>query len=164
MAYKIIIFRFCPHLNVFSVSSQQYTQQYTDSIKWGTWKKKGFCWEGASNAGIIPPPPLPFRSLQIILHLNHFHPTLDSLSALLGCSAPWLADPCTLHQSAPLTYSWTLSIEERMLSEDRAAGRGQGIPSPLSLSASSPAVAASSTVTALPGGPSLVIPVRIGLL
>lgn len=90
----------------------------TDRIKWGMQKKKGFCWEGASNAGIIFFPP--FRSRQVILHLSHFHPTLDSFSALLGSSAPWLTDPCTLHQSAPLTQSWTPSIG------DNAKGR-QGI-------------------------------------
>lgn len=46
---------------------------HIDSIRWGTWTQKGFCWEGASSAGITFSPP--FRSTLVALNLSHSHPT-----------------------------------------------------------------------------------------
>lgn len=97
--------RFC----LTQISSwSRLNNPHIDSIRWGTRTKKGFCWEGASNAGITFFSP--FRSTLVTLDLSHSHPTPDPCSALLCCSVPWDADSCRLHQPASPVYSWTPSV------------------------------------------------------
>lgn len=102
---------------------------HTDSIKWGTWKKKGFYWQGASNAGIITPPPHHLGLYKLFSTWTTFIPPWFVLcpSWLLCALACW---PLHTTSVSPTNLQLDSVSRRENAKEDRAAGSGQGSPSP----------------------------------